>query len=128
MKYVSIDSPVAPAHPETHPADADELRTLITAARTHRDDYGQRQVYVRIDDGPRVALLYGESVTMELQPGRHTLRAHNTLFWKRIEFQVEPGEHLEFQLINSASFWLPAVVGLLGAAPLFLRVIKRSLV
>ena len=128
MAPVLIYSPVAPARPDAHLAEDDDLRTLVTAARTHRDDYGQRQVYVRIDDGAAVSLLFGESVTMELQPGRHVLRANNTLFWKRVEFQVEPGEHIEFQLINSAGVWLPAIVGLFGAAPLFLKILKRSVV
>jgi hypothetical protein len=127
MRQVATEPPQAPAHADASPIEADDLRTLVTAARTHPDDYRQRQVFVRIDERPRVALLFGESCTMELQPGAHVLRAHNTLFRKRITFQVEPGEHLEFQLINHAGVWLPAVVGLLGAAPLFLKILKRSL-
>jgi hypothetical protein len=93
----------------------------------HPTDCGQRQVFARLDDGGRVALAFGERVTLEVLPGRHRLRAHNTLFWKTIDFSIEPAEHLEFLLINEARWWTAGVVGLLGSAPLFLRIRKISL-
>ena len=58
--------------------------------------------------------------------GAHTLRVHNTLFWKRLQFAIEPGEHLEFVIINGARFWTADMAGLLGWAPLFLAVRKIS--
>jgi hypothetical protein len=108
--------------------EPDELRSLITITRTHRDDVGDRQVICRLDGGERVTLLFGESFTGELKPGSHHLRVHNTLVWKNIRFTVEPGEHLEFTVVNTARWWTAGMAGVLGAAPLFLRVEKRSLV
>lgn len=107
--------------------DPDDLRTVVTFSRVHPRDIGQRQVFVRLDGRPSIALLYGETVSAEVDPGRHHLRAHNTLFWKNISFTIEPGEHLEFILINHGMWWTAGVVGFLGSAPLFLKVIKRSL-
>ena len=104
-----------------------DLRTLVTVARTHPSDFRQRQVIVRIDDGPPTTLLYGQQFTIELQPGAHSLRAHNTLFRKRMPFHLEPGEHLEFLIINTGRLWTYSMVAILGSAPLFLRIIKRSL-
>ncbi len=103
----------------------DELRTLITISRTHASDVGQRQIFVRLDGQPRPPLVYGDSLTIEVQPGAHHLRVHNTLMWRNIRFAVEAGEHLEFVVINTCRWWTYGMVGVLGSAPLFLRVEKR---
>ena len=110
------------------PTDADDLRALVTLSRTHTSDCGMRQVIVRLDGGPKVTLLFGQSWTVEVQPGAHHLRVHNTLVWKNIRFTLEPGEHLEFIIINSARWWTWGIAGVLGSAPLFLKVEKRSVV
>ena len=104
----------------------DDLRCLITFSRTHPSDCGQRQVFARLDDGEQVALLYGDIVTFEVNPGRHKLRVHNTLFWKNLHFSIEMGERLEFLMINRARWWTAGVVGVLGSAPLFLTVKQIS--
>lgn len=106
----------------------DDLRTLVTVSRTHAKDIQIRQLYVRLDRGPRVALLYGESFTLEVLPGRHRLDVHNTLFWKHVTFHVEPGEHIEFMLINRGGRFTYPLVALLGVAPLYLTVRQRSVV
>jgi len=93
-------------------AAVDDLRSAIT--------------FVRIDGSRRIALLFGESVEIELKPGLHHFRIDNTLFWKHIRTGIEPGEHLECRIVNSARWWTAAIVGLLGSAPLFLKVELRS--
>jgi hypothetical protein len=115
-----------PAMADASLDDLEDLRSTITVSRDHPADYGQRQVFVRVDGGARVALVFGESFTSDLEPGCHRLRVHNTLVWKTIQFAIEPGEHLEFIVINSARWWTAGMAGLLGAAPLFLKVEKRS--
>jgi hypothetical protein len=105
-----------------------DLRTIITIARTHRDDVGQRQVFVQLDGGPKRALRFGETLTEHVDPGVHRLRVHNTLVWKTVTFAVESGEHLEFMVVNRCGpFWL-GVAGVLGSAPMFLRIYRRSLI
>jgi hypothetical protein len=111
------------------PADATEdLRCLVTVSRTHQDDVQMRQVLARVDEGPQVTLMYGYKFTVEVQPGRHVLRANNTLFWKRRTFTAEPGEHLEFVLINRSGRLAIGFLAIMGVAPLYLRIEKRSLV
>ena len=104
---------------------ADDLRSFVTLSRDHPSDIGERHVFARLDD-TKVRLAYGESVTAELTPGAHHLRAHNTLVWKKLKFTLEPGEHLEFVIINSGRWWTWGMAGVLGSAPLFLRIAKRS--
>ena len=112
---------------EARPYDIDDLCSVVTISRAHPSDCGQRQVFARLDGGERVALVYGDSFTKEVTPGSHHLRVHNTLFWKNVHFAIEPGEHLEFIIINSARWWTYGMVGALGSAPLFLTVQRLSL-
>lgn len=112
--------------PATTTVDADDLRSLVTISRDHPKDCGHRQVIVRLDQGPKVQLLHGQSFTAEVQPGAHRLRAHNTLVWKNIRFTIEPGEHLDFIIINEAPWWSYGMVAVLGSGPLFLKVLQRS--
>lgn len=104
-----------------------DFRALVTISRQHPTDFGERHVFVRIDEEPQVALRFGQSHTQEVGPGRHRLRANNTLFWKKIDFVVEPGEHLEFIVINKGTPLTLGIAGVLGAAPLYLKIYRRSL-
>lgn len=99
----------------------------MTISRAHPTDVGERQVFVRLDDA-RFTLLFGEACTRELSPGAHHLHVHNTLVWKNLPFTLEPGEHLEFVIANTGRWWTWGIAGVLGSAPLFLRVEKRSVV
>jgi hypothetical protein len=117
---------VSAPHGRAHDVPED-LRATVTVSREHPKDVGQRQIIVQLDAGRKVKLCFGEWMTEELEPGHHHLRVHNTLMWKNIDFTIEPGEHLEFIVINSARWWTPGVVGVLGAAPLFLKVERVSL-
>lgn len=116
------------AQPDGPVDPPDDLRTFVTVSRNHERDVGQRQVIVRIDGRPRVNLLFGESFTQEIAPGTHRLRAHNTLVWKNVDFQVEPGEHIEFIVINRSGTFGLGFLALLGVAPLFLTIERRSIV
>jgi hypothetical protein len=125
---------IAPAFRESrapeafHEVPGDDLRSTLTFSRQHPSDCRQRQAFARLDGGPRITLAYGDVVTIDVEPGRHRLRVHNTLFWKTIEFAVEPGEHLECVIINSERWWTAGMAGLLGSAPIFLTVKLNSLV
>lgn len=99
----------------------------VTIRRDHPRDARERQVYARIDDEPNHVLMFGDTVVIEVAPGTHLLRTHNTLFWRRVSFSIQPGEHAEFVLING--FIWSGMEGLLaffaGAVPLKLSVERR---
>jgi hypothetical protein len=92
----------------------------VTVTRKDPRDIQDRQVVVSLDGKPLATLLYGKEVTREVPPGPHRLRAHNTLFWKTIEFDLAPGEHARFRVINRAGTGTFSMLGLLGVGPLFL--------
>ena len=72
----------------------------LILSRTHKKDVGQRQVIVTIDDGAKTTLMFGESVTLDVAPGEHVLKAHNTLVWKTVPFEAAAGQHVQFTVWN----------------------------
>jgi hypothetical protein len=93
----------------------------ITIRRKSRDDVGYRDIYVAID-GEEIAILHaGEEVSRDVKPGRHRLKAHNTLFRKTLDVNLSPGEHATFTVVNKAGFGTYSVLAFfLGGGPLYL--------
>ena len=58
---------------------------------------------VYIDDGREEILRYGETLTRELPPGRHRVRAHNTLSSDTIEFDAASSEEIRIKVYNSVA-------------------------
>lgn len=91
----------------------------ITVTRQAPTDVRQRQLVVSIDGQTVATLLFGESVTREVEPGEHRLRVHNTLVWKTIDFTLAPGEHASFTAINRPGWGTYSMLSLLGVGPLY---------
>jgi hypothetical protein len=81
---------------------------------------------VSVDGQPLATLLFGNEVTREVAPGPHRLRAHNTLFWKTLEVDLEPGEHARFIVVNRAGTGTLSLLGLLGVGPLYMTFERES--
>jgi hypothetical protein len=98
--------------------------TLVTVHRTSAADEQSRQIVCALD-GQRIAvLLYGQQHTQEIPPGPHTLRVHNTLMWKTLRFEVEPGAHVRFTVSNRAPTGYYHWIFIFGVSPLWLAVEK----
>ena len=112
--------PAAPGH--TTVADAGEVQheSRLTIMRQSTDDVGFREIYVSLD-GTRLGILrYGDTLTVDLTPGAHEIRAHNTLFWKTHRIVPKPGEHVRFTAINRAGWGTFGMLFVLGAMPVYL--------
>jgi hypothetical protein len=97
-----------------------EERATVTVTRTSRDDVGFREVFVSLD-GEELGILHsGDTVTRDVAPGTHELRAHNTLIRKRERFELKPGETATFMAINKAGTGTFSILSLLGAGPVYL--------
>lgn len=125
MSGLDQQTPGAPDQLADRPSPAD-LRTFVTISRQHAQDVRQRQILVRVDDGPTATLMFGERVTLEVGPGAHVLRVNNTLFWKRVPFTLEAGEHLEYAVVNRAGRFTLSFLAVMGVAPLYLTVERRQ--
>lgn len=119
----NVYSPPAPETLEFDRLDEDGwpvLRpTLLTIHRTSEKDVRDRQIILSLDGEKIATLLYGQTVSREILPGRHKLRANNTLVWKTVEFDAPPGREVHFTCVNRApkSFFYSLFV--FGFAPLY---------
>lgn len=98
---------------------------MITVRRTAVDDVQDRQVYLSLDGEDWVTLYYGKEATREIAPGRHRLKANNTLVRHTVEFDVKPGAHVRFQCINRAHWTSMLFMAFLGAAILTVRLVSE---
>lgn len=96
------------------------LPATVTVTRTSHKDFKSRQLIVWLD-GLRVAtLLWGDSITNELEPGPHRLRVSNTLYWKTIDFTVHDGEQVFFEAVSHMGPGSILGIVLFGIGPLYL--------
>ena len=94
--------------------------TRVTVSRQSPDDVGEREIFVTLDGTELAILRNGETAVRDVGPGRHELRAHNTLFRKRQEFDLAPGEEARFIVVNKVGWGSYTLMTLLGAGPLYL--------
>ena len=98
----------------------DGAQATITITRRSAQDVRQRQIYISMDGESMAELLFGQTVTRAVAPGRHRLRANNTLVWKTIDCDLQPGEHARFTAVNRPGFGTYALLSLLGTGPIYL--------
>jgi hypothetical protein len=69
----------------------------ITLSRCSPHDFQDRQIYLWIDDEPLGKIRYGDVVSRDVAPGRHSIRVFNTLFTRTLVVDAAPGEHVRVQ-------------------------------
>ena len=94
----------------------------VTVTRTAEEDFKQRQMIVYFDGQKIGTLLFGDSVSRDIEPGPHSLRVSNTLVWKTVDFVAAPGEQIFFEIINRAGFGTYPMLMILGVGPLFVTI------
>jgi len=72
----------------------------LTVSRNAASDFQDRQVFLYVDGELWGKVKYGRPVTREIPPGRHQVRAFNTLFSHTIEINAVPGEHVKLRCTN----------------------------
>jgi hypothetical protein len=97
----------------------------LTLARTSPGDVGIRQVFVSVDGKDVAVLVHGQSATVDIEPGPHKMRVHNTLVWKNVQFEAAPGEDIHYDIINRAGFGTTALIATLGVGPIYLTVTRN---
>ena len=97
----------------------ERLPASVTTTRTSEEDIKTRQLIVSIDGRRAATLLWGDSVTSELEPGPHSLRISNTLVWKTAKFTLRPGEQVFFEAINRMGPGSVLMAMFLGVGPLY---------
>ena len=98
---------------------------MITVRRSAVDDVQDRQVYMSFDGEEWGTLYYGHELTREVAPGRHTIKANNTLVRRSVTFDVKAGEHVRYQCINKAHWTAMLFMAFLGAAVLTVKLVRE---
>jgi len=98
----------------------------VTVSRTSHDDFKQRQLVISIDGEKLGDLMFGNAISRDVAPGRHTLRVSNTLVWKTVAFDVKPGEQVRFEVINRPGRLTYPMLVILGAGPLYVAIKRVS--
>jgi hypothetical protein len=88
--------------------------------RDTHEDIQDRWVRLFIDDGPAEILRYGETFRRELAPGRHRIKAHNTLSKDVIELDIAEGQTVRIRCHNHFTKGGPLMMLTIGFA--FIRV------
>jgi hypothetical protein len=110
---------------ERAPGRSDQEEILpasVTVTRTSDEDFKQRQLILFLDDVRIATLLFGDSVTQDVQPGPHRIRVSNTLVWKTVEFTAHPGEQIYYEVINRAGWGTYPMLLIFGVGPLYVTV------
>jgi hypothetical protein len=103
-----------------------DLPSHLTVLRNSKDDIGERHLVVSLDGEKVGNLLYRQSLTRDIPPGRHRLKVHNTLVWKTVEFDVAPGEHARFLACNKMGSGSFSMLLMIGVGPLSVTIERLS--
>jgi len=99
----------------------DSWTARLTVRRQSPRDIGYREIYVALDDESIAILRMGEEITLDVTPGPHLLKVHNTLFRKALHFTVNVGDHASFIAVNRAGFGTYSVLAFfMGGGPIYL--------
>jgi hypothetical protein len=98
----------------------------LTVSRTSEEDFKDRQLILTLDGQRLGVLMFGESLTQDLEPGPHRLRISNTFVWKTIHFEVKLGEQVRFEAINRPGKLTYPMLTIMGVGPLYLTVRRLS--
>jgi hypothetical protein len=98
----------------------------LAVSRTHPQDIQDRVVNVWLDGEPLGKLKYGATITREIAPGPHTLKAHNTLFGCTATFDAAPGEQVRYKCQNGLTGGGIVMVLMLGVAYLRVRLERET--
>ena len=90
----------------------------MTVRRTSPRDMQERELYVSIDGGPNAILRYGDSVTLNVAPGHHRIRVHNTWSRRHAEFEAAPGDRIGFNTANVRGKGFEIIAAFFGVAPM----------
>ena len=107
-------------------SDMESSPARLVITRRQERDIRQRQVFFTLDDQRLGDLVFGEEIVREIAPGRHTLKANNTMIWKTVTFEAAPGEEVRFSAVNYSGrgFWI--LMAFAGVAPMFLAIEREG--
>jgi hypothetical protein len=90
----------------------------IVIVRNSSDDTQTRQIKIFLDGENQGELMFGDSMTLEVSSGAHTIRVDNTWNRKDLALEIHAGQNLRFLTKSSAGKFAWFLLGFLGAGPM----------
>lgn len=103
-----------------------EAQGTITIRRKSPDDVQQRQIIVKLDGENVGELFYGDTISIPVRAGHHSLRVDNTWNWKTLDLDVVAGDHLKFQTKSRTGRFSWFLVSLFGAGPIYVSIQREE--
>lgn len=100
------------------PEHSNSPAAQIIIVRNSPDDTQTRQIKISLDEENQGELMFGDSMTLDVSVGSHTLRVDNTWNRKDLALQVHAGDRLQFLTKSSAGKFAWFLLGFLGAGPM----------
>ena len=88
----------------------------IEIFRDTQEDIQDRWVRLFVDDAPAEILRYGETFRREVAPGRHRIKAHNTLSTHTLEVDLAAGQIVRIRCHNQFGKGGPLMMLTIGFA------------
>ncbi len=102
------------------------MESQITVARTSPLDIRDRQVIVKLNGEEFATLMYGQTATGAVEPGRYQMRLDNTWNKTTVEFDLAPGEHARFLTINRMGRFTWFIAAFFGIGPIYVSVEREA--
>lgn len=93
----------------------------LTITRNQPLDVQDRPVRIWVDDERWDNLTYGKTLSRDIAPGHHRIKAHNTLFGTTLEFDAAAGEEVRIRCQNGLTGGGMLMVLMMGVAYLRVR-------
>lgn len=90
----------------------------ITIVRNSSEDTQTRQIVVYVDGENQGELMYGDSMTVPVTPGAHTIRVDNTWNYQELRVETRTGDQLKFLTKSVAGKFSWFLLGFLGFGPI----------
>ena len=100
------------------------MTARLTITRNEPDDIQDRPIRLWVDGERCENLAYGRSHSQAITPGRHVVKAHNTLFGTTLEFEATPGEDVRLSCANGMTGGAKLMVLMMGVAYLRVRLAR----
>ncbi|MCC7123855.1 MAG: hypothetical protein IT178_03345 [Acidobacteria bacterium] len=98
------------------------MTARLSLQRDDPHDIQDRVVRLWVDGEPWGTIGYGRTLTRDIAPGPHVVKAHNTLFGTTFSFEAAPGEEVRLRCVNGMTGGARLMVLMLGVAYLRVRI------
>ena len=101
--------------------DSNQVAQLRVSHPATKSNQLGRGLKLSLDGEELAHLKVGNSLVVNIEAGRHRLRADNTYHAKTVEFDAEPGQQVHYRVSNMVGVIGAVLLGTVGAGPMHIE-------